>query len=169
MVKHLPIMWETWVQSLGWEDPLEKEMATHSNILAWKIPRAEEPGRLQSMGLQRVGRDWATSLLLSLGWRRWGEKNKWSTHHIKLCPKSRITILVTHTHIYSLTNIFRNDTPPHPLCLASHQVQAEAGRRGSSQIQVVHNLLRPFPPCHQCHHLSTTAGTWLGTACHWQE
>ena len=54
MVKRLPTMWETWVQSLGWEDPLEKEMATHSSILAWKIPWMEEPGRLQSMGSQRV-------------------------------------------------------------------------------------------------------------------
>ena len=53
-VKRLPTMWETRVQSLGWEDPLEKEMATHSTILAWKIPWTEEPGRLQSMGLQRV-------------------------------------------------------------------------------------------------------------------
>ena len=49
-VKHLPTMWETWVQSLGQEDPLEKEMATHSSTLAWKIPWTEEPGRLQSMG-----------------------------------------------------------------------------------------------------------------------
>ena len=57
MVKHLPAMRETWVQSLGWEDPLEKEMATHSITLAWKIPWMEEPGRLQSMGLQRVGHD----------------------------------------------------------------------------------------------------------------
>ena len=48
-------MWETWVQSLGQEDPLEKEMATHSSTLAWKIPWMEEPGRLQSMGSQRVG------------------------------------------------------------------------------------------------------------------
>ena len=56
-VKHLPAMWETWVQSLGWEDPLEKEMATHSSTLAWKIPRTEESGRLQSMGSQRVGHD----------------------------------------------------------------------------------------------------------------
>ena len=54
-VKCVPAMWETWVQSLGWEDPLEKEMAAHSNILAWRIPWTEEPGRLQSMGLQRVG------------------------------------------------------------------------------------------------------------------
>ena len=56
-VKLLPTMWETWVQSLGREDPLEKEMATHSSILAWKIPRTEEPGRLQSMGSQRVRHD----------------------------------------------------------------------------------------------------------------
>ena len=54
MVKNLPAIQETWVQSLGWEDPLEKEMATHSSILAWIIPWTEEPGRLQSMGLQRV-------------------------------------------------------------------------------------------------------------------
>ena len=54
MVKSLPTMWETQVQSLGWEDLLEKEMATHSSILAWKIPKMEEPGRLQSMGSQRI-------------------------------------------------------------------------------------------------------------------
>ena len=57
MVKCLPIMQETRAQSLVWEDLLEKEMATHSSILAWKIPWIEEPGRLQSMGLQRVGHD----------------------------------------------------------------------------------------------------------------
>ena len=56
-VKRLHAMWETWVPSLGWEDPLEKEMATHSSILAWKIPWTEEPGRLQSMGSQRVRQD----------------------------------------------------------------------------------------------------------------
>ena len=56
-VKCLPAMWETWVQSLGQEDVLEKEMATHSSTLAWKIPWTEEPGRLQSMGSQRVGHD----------------------------------------------------------------------------------------------------------------
>ena len=52
MVKRLPTMWETWVESLGQEDLLEKEMATHSSILAWKIPWMEEPGRLRSMGSQ---------------------------------------------------------------------------------------------------------------------
>ena len=56
MVRSLPAVWETWVQSLGWEDPLEKEMATHSSILAWKIPWMEEPGRLQSIQFtQRIG------------------------------------------------------------------------------------------------------------------
>ena len=57
MVKRLPAMRETQVRSLGQEDPLEKEMATHSSILAWKIPWMEELGRLQSLGLQRVGHD----------------------------------------------------------------------------------------------------------------
>ena len=58
-------MQETWVWSLGWEDPLEKEMATHSSILACRIPWGEEPDRLQSTGSQRVGHDRATSLSLS--------------------------------------------------------------------------------------------------------
>ena len=56
-VKRLPAMQETRVPSLGWEDPLEKKMATHSTILAWKIPWTEDPGGLQSMGSQRVGHD----------------------------------------------------------------------------------------------------------------
>ena len=56
-VKNLPAMQDTWVPSLHWEDPLEKGMATHSSILAWEIPWTEEPGRLQSMGSQRVGLD----------------------------------------------------------------------------------------------------------------
>ena len=51
---------EMWVQSLGWEDPLEEEMATHSSILAWRIPWREEPGGLQTVGPQRVGHDWAS-------------------------------------------------------------------------------------------------------------
>ena len=57
MVKHLSAVWKTWVRSLGWEDTLEKEMATHSSILTWKIPWTAEPGWLQSMGSQRVGHD----------------------------------------------------------------------------------------------------------------
>ena len=57
MVKNPPAMQETWVQSLGWEDTLEKAMATHSTILAWRIPWTEEPGRLQSMGSQSIRHD----------------------------------------------------------------------------------------------------------------
>ena len=63
-VKRLSTMRETRVKSLGWEDPLEKEIAVHSSTLAWKIAWTEEPGRLQSMGSQRVRHDWVTSLLL---------------------------------------------------------------------------------------------------------
>ena len=58
--KNRPAMWETWVQPLGWEDPLEEGMVAHSSILAWRIPMEKEPGWLQSMGSQRVGHDWAT-------------------------------------------------------------------------------------------------------------
>ena len=95
MVKCLPAMWETWVQSLSWEDLLEKEMATHSSSLAWKIPWTEEPGRLQSMGSQRVGHDLVTLLHLTYG-RKWrtkepldeseiGEWKNWrKTQHRKL-------------------------------------------------------------------------------------
>ena len=62
IVKRLPALWKTWVRSLGLENSLEKEMASHSSTLAWKIQLMEEPGRLQSMGSQRVGHNWATSL-----------------------------------------------------------------------------------------------------------
>ena len=58
-VKNLPAMWETWVWFLGWEDPLEKDMATPSSILAWLIPWTEETGRLQSIGSERAGHDWS--------------------------------------------------------------------------------------------------------------
>ena len=60
IVKNLPEMRETWIWSLDWEDPLEEGKATHSSILAWRIPWTEEPGGLQSVGLQRVGYDWVT-------------------------------------------------------------------------------------------------------------
>ena len=65
MVKSLPAMKETWIRSLAWKDPLEKKMANHSSVLAWKIPWTENPGSLQPMGLQRVRHDWTTSLSLS--------------------------------------------------------------------------------------------------------
>ena len=74
MVKRLSTMQETWVRSLGWEDPLEKEMATHSSTLAWKIPCTEEPCRLQSMWSQRVRHDWAMA-----------------SYHMHICQVVRIT------------------------------------------------------------------------------
>ena len=69
MVKCLPAVHETQVRFLGWEDPLEKEMATSSSTLAWKIPWMKEPGRLQSTGSQRMGHNWATSHLIH--WKGW--------------------------------------------------------------------------------------------------
>ena len=59
-VKNLPALWRNQIRSLGWEEPLEKELATHSSILAWEIPWTEEPGELQSIGSQRTGHDLAT-------------------------------------------------------------------------------------------------------------
>ena len=68
MIKNPPSMWETWVRSLGREDPPEDGMATHSSIITWRIPWTEEPGRLQSMGSQRVGHDWETKHNNSAFW-----------------------------------------------------------------------------------------------------
>ena len=82
MVKHLPAMQETQVQSLGQEDPL----ATHSSILAWKIPWMEKPGGLQSMGLQREGQDWATSPSLSPAPGQEGVKLGLDLPSDSLCP-----------------------------------------------------------------------------------
>ena len=91
MVKHLPTTQETWVQSLGWEGLLEKEVATHSTILAWKIPWTEEPGRLQSMGLQRVGHDWAT-----------------------------FTFLLSRNELDTVKSVTFNKRSPKQICLCSH-------------------------------------------------
>ena len=89
-IKHLPAMWETWVQSLGQEDPLEKEMAIHSSILAWRIPWTEMPGRLQSTRSQRVKHNWATNIWLSLHlwWKRRSKKFRIFIHFpwVHLCP-----------------------------------------------------------------------------------
>ena len=82
-VKCLPALRDTQVRSLVWEDPLEKEMATHSSILAWRIPWTEEPGRLQSMGSQRVRHEWATSLSFfsfSLSLNSYVAMDKWHSN-----------------------------------------------------------------------------------------
>ena len=91
MVKHMPAMWETQVRSLSWDNPLEEEMATHSSILAWKIPWTEKPGRLQSMGSQsqtRLSDLTFTFLSHQNGWNEcrllWGLWNQVSTSFIPL-------------------------------------------------------------------------------------
>ena len=76
MVKNLPVMQETWVQSLGWEGPLEEGMATHSSILAWKIPWTGKPGGPQSVGSQRVRHDWATNTFTIRGVRKLAGKDQ---------------------------------------------------------------------------------------------
>ena len=82
-VKQLPTVWETRVQSLDWEDPLENEMATHSRTLAWKIPWMEDPGRLQSIGLQRVRHNWATPLFFPQLFSNILQGCVWMTHMVK--------------------------------------------------------------------------------------
>ena len=84
-LKCLPAMRDTWVWSLGWEDPLEKETATNSSILAWEIPWTEKPGGLQSMGSQRVGHDRAASLNFTL----WPRENLWSSLRYILSSSSK--------------------------------------------------------------------------------
>ena len=105
MVKYLPARRETWVRSPGWEDPLEKEMANHSSILAWKIPWMEEPGRLQSMGLQRGRHDWATSLSLFLSMS--SESMISPNQLIHCCP---LLILLS---VFSNIRVFSNESAFH--------------------------------------------------------
>ena len=97
-VKRLPARRETWVRSLGQEDPLEKEMATHSSILAWRIPWTEEPGGLQSTGSQRVGHDWATSLTHSL------TRNKVTVSRIHGSPLQNL--FNVHLYLFYLVDTF---------------------------------------------------------------
>ena len=97
MVKNLPAMQETWVWSLDWEDPMEEGLATHSSILAWRIPWTEEPGGLQSVGWQRAGHNWVTNThthththtqILTVQYRGGLLKHKMLTHkHTWICLK----------------------------------------------------------------------------------
>ena len=97
-VKRLLAMQEAGVQSLGWEDPLEKEMATHSSTLAWKIPWMEKAGRLQSMGSQRVGHDFTTTTTTKL-----------------LSALQKIMSLVLQVYIYACMCVLSLESCP-PLC-----------------------------------------------------
>ena len=99
LVKNLSAMQETWVQSLVWEDSLENEMATHSSILAWRIPWTEAPGGLQSRGSQRVGHNWATKHSTQYLWPTsscfWSasQSNKQHQHCLLSCYEFRISYL----------------------------------------------------------------------------
>ena len=104
MVKNLPAMQKTWVQSLSWEDPLEKEMATHSSTLCLRVPWTEEPGRLQFMGLQKVGLTWATfTLITSI------QKTKTSPQHHTHTKKAifRKQLLCCEEIFKNINNILR--------------------------------------------------------------
>ena len=144
MVKHLPTMQDTWLQSLDWEDLLEKEMATHSSILAWKIPWTEEPGRLESLGSQRVGHNWATSLSHSLG--LWFSNTHFSTSF--LCCFVLFSVINGIVTLYILTN--RNQV---------YDVWTQMLRHNFNQNKLKKLLLIPFQrygPLAGCtRHLST--------------
>ena len=109
MVKNLPEMGGTRVWSIGWEDPLEKGMATHSSLLAWRIPWTEEPGGLQSMGLQRVRHDLAINTLLGYNWHRVKLSSARVLTHVPSC--------VTTTQ--SRTDVYHPEPFPTPLQSAS--------------------------------------------------
>ena len=100
LVKNPPAVQETWVRSLGWEDPLKKEMATHSSILAWRIPWTVEPGRLESMGLQRVGHDRVTNAFTFL------QAHFWKSEKIIRKPDQLLQVelccILWHTHAPTL-------------------------------------------------------------------
>ena len=140
MVKRLPAMWETWVQSLGQEDPLEKEMATHFSTLAWKITWTEKPVRLQSMGSQRVGHDWTTLRSFML-----------VEHEIRQCMwKSTVSLSVQFSSVAqscpTLCDPMICSTPDLPV---HHQLpeftQTHMHQVGDA-IQPSHSLLSPSPP-----------------------
>ena len=98
MVKNLPAMWETWVRFLGWEDPLQKGMTTHSSSLAWRIPWTEESGGLKSMGSQRVGHDWATKTHTHNF--KSSEEPKCDLVHVWLCIELRWKWLENKCYVY---------------------------------------------------------------------
>ena len=125
MVKNPPAMWEIWVQSLGWEDPLEEGMATHSSILAWRIPWTEKPGGLQSMGSQRVGHNWVSC---------WATKHSTQhthghTHTPRNYTDTQFSILPQCAYPFAPTYLalyINNDElmPVLPIPIQHHQIQS---------------------------------------------
>ena len=141
-LKRLPGIQETRVGSLGWEDPLEKEMATHSSTLAWRIPWREKPGRLQSMGSQRVGHNWATSLSLFTF-----NVSRSLLHFFKKYRKIRIKENKTQGYrSYSQTCSHQE---------ANSEKENTQGRQGAAQAAGGMKIYLPPPP----HHLKGS-GKW---------
>ena len=108
-VKHLSTIQETWVRSLGWEDPLEKEMAIHSRTIAWRISWTEEPGGLQSMGSQRVRHNWVTSLHFTS--KKWN--NMCACVHVCTC---KVYIFTHFTHMDVRISIGKRQSQSYESC-----------------------------------------------------
>ena len=125
-VKRLPAMQETWVQSLGQEDPLEKDMATHSSILAWRIPWTEEPARLQSMRSQKIRHDWMTSLHFTSPYIRHFFNCKWNLmtpcHLLKPLIEFLLTQSTDPNRNSKVCIVWPHLTIPTPFCVTFHIV-----------------------------------------------
>ena len=120
MVKNLSAMCKTWVQSLSWEDPLEKKMATHSSILARRIPWTQEPGELQSLGMKRVGHDWGTNTFTSAIHKDSSRVfvTLWTVAARLLCPWDSPGKNTGMNYCFLLQGIFpAQGLNPHLLCL----------------------------------------------------
>ena len=141
MVRNLPVVQETWVQSLGQEDPLEKRMATHSSILAWRIPWTEEPGGLQFMGLQRVRHNWATNTLTNM------ECVLLIFFLISLNTKHNIGYMVFVQYFHNKNSIADNSIQPQslPLCHChSHTTFLKHWSSFNSLLPIPVYMLCPF-------------------------
>ena len=169
IVKNLPAMRETWVWSLDQEDPLEKEMATHSSILAWRIPWTEEPGGLQSTGSRNVRHDWATSLSLSLLLCRWGVLHRvlqvvdWCWSCIQMVPFVWVlTIWYTLGLVFWLSSVLQSVFPLQSLrawSLSKHQPRSNLPRGISPEMK---GLLLEFqkPVYKNTTEISDSMETW---------
>ena len=135
-LKHLPSMQETQVRSLGWEDPLEKEMATHSSILAWRIPWMEEPGRLQSTGSKRVRHYWETSLHFTGDARHSDEDKNAHPAFLHLVPCSK--------PVWSLSPI--RGSSAYIMAETSYKVESVGVKKEATDEGIWGFYLRPSPP-----------------------
>ena len=141
MVKNPPAMWETWVRSLGWEHPLEKCIATHSSIQAWRIPWTEEPGGLLSMGLQRIKHDWAS------------KHSIYSIHpsiHLSIYPSIYSSI---HTCIHPSIHLSIHLSIHPSIHLSIHQNEVEKSGVSIRDCLIIYLLILPI-------HLSIHPSQW---------